>query len=122
MQLSDLEIKHEMREALPCAEQNRQGDLLIRRIGDSKESGSATPAIGVCIKAGQHGEHMLVATSYVIVRTKDSITVDLSDGGTLYHTDVPSSRHRAIEFTPGCWEFLDQQELGADRIVRKVID
>lgn len=101
----------------------RQGDLLMRRIGDSVTAmASPTPRTGIAVAAGSHGEHRLVADAYHREAVADRMIIDLPQGGTVYHTDVPAARHGAIELCPGRWEMLGQQEMGLDQVVRAVDD
>lgn len=101
----------------------RQGDLLVRRIGDSStEMGSPTPPTGITVAAGSHGEHRLVADAYHREPVQGQMIIDLPQGGTIYHTDVPAARHGAVELCPGRWEMMGQQEMGLDQVVRPVRD
>lgn len=96
----------------------RQGDLVLRRVGEARAKGESTPGCGVVVAAGSHGEHRLIADSYA---RKGSL-VDLPAGGLVVHTDVPAGRHGSIQLAPGRWEILHQREVGLDEAVVRVRD
>jgi hypothetical protein len=95
----------------------RQGDLIVRRVGDAT-SGSQTPA-ALLLAAGKHGEHWVVTTSGGAQRGDE---IDLPDGGMVVHTDQPSARHGALRLASGRWECLREQELSTEGVVIRVAD
>lgn len=97
----------------------RQGDVVIRRIGDAQGDGGSCPTGGWLIAAGKHGEHRLIAPTGIV---RDGGIVDLPQGGQLVHTDVPNARHGTIALNPGRFAFTGCKELGLDGIVQQVKD
>lgn len=103
---------------MPChaATSARQGDLLLRRVGDAAD---ATGDIAsVLLVAGRHGQHWAVGA---VTLVGDILHVG-GGGVVVAHTDVPTARHRAISLAPGRWQIGVQRELGTDQVVRKVVD
>lgn len=94
----------------------RQGDLLLRRVGDTIDN--PVPNAGTLLVAGSHGEHWAVGATAL---SSDTLVVG-AGGAVVVHTDVPTARHQAISLAPGCWQIGVQRELGSDQIVRKVVD
>jgi hypothetical protein len=105
----------------------RQGDLILRRVGecDPTLSHAATPPYGVCLVAGSHGEHRMVAAQYRAMDNRAPagwIGISLPSGGAIVHTDVPSGRHPGRRLAPGVWECARQCELTLDGSVVLVKD
>jgi len=96
----------------------RQGDLILKRVGDSTGIHSTPDAGGIVLAAGQHGEHRLLVAR---ARVMDD-TFDIPVEGLVVHTDEPHARHGALKLKPGCWEFSHLQELGIDDSVEAVRD
>ena len=92
--------------ALIATASARQGDILLVRVGDAPEGGRATPAVGLLVGKGRHGEHRLGARRYA----RKGNLLSLPDGGRLVHTDEPHARHAAIELLPGDWRITRQRE------------
>lgn len=99
----------------------RQGDVIAVRVGPAADNTSGhmpTPAGGVVIAAGAHGEHRLHAV-LVVIRESGAgvdrrVTADLPAGGLVVHTDQPAARHTAIRLAPGRWSIQQTVELGLD--------
>lgn len=98
----------------------RQGDLVIWRVRQTRSTAAdaPTPAWGIQILAGQHGEHRIIAPAY----RASGQTIHLPKGGLVVHTDVPERRHATLALPPGAWEWARQQELSPTGIVRQVQD
>jgi fatty acid/phospholipid biosynthesis enzyme len=66
------------------------------------------------VSAGRYGSHVMIGK---FTPVKDGLAVE---DATLYHTDVPNSRHDAVKFGPGVWTFWPHAEvLGGDVIQQK---
>jgi hypothetical protein len=96
----------------------RQGDVIVRRLGDASVGGEATIEGGIVVAAGAHGEHRLIADAAVV----EGGRVSLPTGGLLVHTDQPSARHGALELAPGQWEILRERELSMSDSIVEVKD
>lgn len=102
--------------------EGRQGDVILRRVGDATRSGTATPAGGLLLAAGSRADHRLYGESVVLSQeTRDGTTVfariEATRAFDLRHTDEPDSRHKPIRFADGAWEVSLVRELRGEEIV-----
>ncbi len=98
----------------------RQGDVVMRRIGDASPARHLpTPDGGVLISAGRHGEHRLIGDA---VHWGPLGTVSIQGHAVLVHTDVPSARHGSVVIAPGTWNYTKLRELAAGDVVQEVQD
>lgn len=105
----------------------RQGDLVLRRVGDPDPSTphTPTPAHGTMIVSGSNGEHRVIADALSIIHSPDSATpgtISLPCGGLVVHTDLPHARHGTIRLEPGRYCFTTLREVSADNAIQQVID
>lgn len=116
-----VEIARNCDTAKPCTIDARQGDVILRRVADANRrlSYGPTPAGGIVISAGAHGEHRLIADAYA---DGGPGFAELQSDGLLVHTDTPSGRHAAMRLAPGRWECGQIRELGLDLSIQKVRD
>lgn len=91
----------------------RQGDLILRPTPGAPQRGDDTGPAGRMIAAGRHGEHRMIAPSLLI----EGDAVHLAEGGLLVHTDLPTCRHRAVQFPPGVWRLTIERELRGGEVV-----
>lgn len=96
-------------------ESMRQGDLLLRRIGDPGPTPSATPTGGIVLAAGAHGEHRLICDAAHVV---DETTFDVGCDALVVHTDRPEARHGTGVLCPGRWQYGIEREMRAGEIAR----
>lgn len=102
--------------------EGRQGDVILRRVGDATRSGTATPAGGLLLAAGSRADHRLYGESVVLSQeTRDGTTVfariEATRAFDLRHTDEPGSRHAPIRFDAGVWVASKVRELRGDDVV-----
>lgn len=120
---SAINIKNEtnIKDLKPVLEKTRQGDVIMRRVGNvpAGSKGSPTPKGGILISAGAHGEHRLIADSY---EDGGPGFINLISEGLLVHTDCPTGRHKPKLFSPGRWEIGNIRELAIDGTIVKVKD
>jgi len=97
----------------------RQGDVVMRRLGDATDlDPMQCPHGGWQIAAGRHGEHRLFADGAHVGNGK----LNLPNGGLIVHTDSPDARHGSVQLAPGTWNHTSVRELGIDGVVRPVED
>ena len=101
-------------------ESMRQGDVVVRRVGDAPETAKDFPEGGDILVSGTHGAHVILAP----VGTWDEKTKELvlPVGGTIIHTDEPTARHAAGFLVPGIWTVDRQRELAIDLAIVPVVD
>lgn len=102
--------------------EGRQGDVILRRVGDATRSGTATPAGGLLLAAGSRADHRLYGESVVLSQeTRDGTTVfariEATRAFDLRHTDELKSRHAPIRFASGVWVASKVRELRGDDVV-----
>lgn len=99
--------------AQDCA---RQGDVTLTRVGD-QDTGphTPTPAGGIVIAAGMHGEHRLCAAQY---RDVGKGRISVGEGAYLVHTDVPTDRHDPVGLQAGTYLICRAQEVVAGEVVQ----
>ena len=91
-------------------ESMRQGDLVLRRMGDCEADAPSAPEEGVLLIAGAHGEHRLMAAQADWDPATGALALPV--GGLIVHTDAPHARHGAGLLIPGLWHAGRQRELG----------
>lgn len=97
----------------------RQGDLVLRRVGDADKSKmQPVPEGGIVLAVGSHGEHRLMAARAGLV---DGVLHVLADS-VVVHTDQPHARHRALCLTSGAWAVSGLRELDRAGLVQQVRD
>lgn len=98
----------------------RQGDLVLRRIGDAQSTEQPTDQT---LAVGKQSGHSHVVRGVVVQELAPSI-VGLVDVPTLADLRVAGMpwRHDKIQLPSGRYEYWIQREVGPDDEVRNVVD